>query len=65
MITLKHGESIKIYGLSSDGDKYTIEETEIPEGFTAANNSITGAIVGNEIATAEFVDTYAVHSRRY
>lgn len=59
MITLKHGESIKIYGLS-DGDKYTIEETEIPEGFTAANNSITGAIVGNEIATEEFVNTYAV-----
>ena len=59
MITLKHGDSIKIYGLS-DGDKYTIEETEIPEGFTAANNSITGAIVGNEIATEEFVNTYAV-----
>lgn len=58
-VTLKDGESVKIYGLSN-GDTYSIEETEIPEGFTAEKNPITGAIVGNETATAEFVNTYKV-----
>lgn len=58
-VTLKAGESVKIYGLS-DGDTYSIEETEIPKGFTAKENPITGTIEGNATVTAEFENTYAV-----
>ena len=58
-VTLKAGESVKIYGLS-DGDTYSIEETEIPKGFTAKENPITGTIAGNATVTAEFENTYAV-----
>lgn len=58
-VTLKDGESVKIYGLS-DGDTYSIEETEIPKGFTAKENPITGTIAGNATVTAEFENTYAV-----
>lgn len=58
-VTLKDGESVKIYGLS-DGDTYSIEETEIPKGFTAKENPIAGTIEGNATVTAEFENTYAV-----
>ena len=58
-VTLKDGESVKIYGLSN-GDKYNIEETQIPNGFTAKENSITGTIEGNATVTAAFENTYAV-----
>lgn len=58
-VTLKDGESVKIYGLSN-GDKYNIEEKEIPRGFTAEVNPITGTIEGNATVTAEFKNTYAV-----
>ena len=58
-VTLKAGESVKIYGLS-DGDTYSIEETEIPKGFTAKENPIAGTIEGNATVTAEFENTYAV-----
>lgn len=58
-VTLKDGESVKIYGLSN-GDTYSIEETEIPKGFTAKENPITGTIAGNATVTAEFENTYAV-----
>lgn len=57
-VTLKDRESVKIYGLSN-GDTYSIEETQIPKGFTAKENPITGTIAGNEIVTAEFENTYA------
>ena len=41
-ITLKHGESVKIYGLSK-GDKYTIEETS-EEGYTTKiKTTVNGA----------------------
>ena len=56
-VTLKDGESVKIYGLSN-GDTYSIEETEIPKGFTAKDNPIQGTIKGNETVTAAFVNTY-------
>lgn len=58
-VTLNDGESVKIYGLSN-GDKYNIEEKEIPRGFTAEVNPITGTIEGNATVTAEFKNTYAV-----
>lgn len=58
-VTLKDGESVKIYGLS-DGDTYSIEEKEIPRGFTAEVNTIEGTIKGNETVTAAFKNTYAV-----
>ena len=58
-VTLKAGESVKIYGLS-DGDTYSIEETPIPKGFTATTNPIEGTIKGNETVTAAFENTYAV-----
>lgn len=58
-IKLKDGESVKVYGLSN-GDQYKIEETDIPKGFTTEKDSIEGTIVGNEVTTAEFVNTYAV-----
>ena len=57
-VTLKDGESVKIYGLSN-GDTYSIEETQIPKGFTAKENPIEGTIKGNEIVTAKFENTYA------
>lgn len=57
-VTLKDGEFVKIYGLSN-GDKYKIEETEIPKGFTAKTNPIEGTIVGNKIVAAAFENTYA------
>lgn len=44
----------------SNGDKYNIEEKEIPRGFTAEVNPITGTIEGNATVTAEFKNTYAV-----
>lgn len=56
-VTLKDGESVKIYGLSN-GDTYSIEETQIPKGFTAKENPIEGTIKGNETVTAAFVNTY-------
>lgn len=58
-VTLKDGESVKIYGLS-DGDTYSIEEAQIPKGFTAKENPIKGKIKGNETVTAAFKNTYAV-----
>lgn len=58
-VTLKDGESVKIYGLSND-DIYSIEETKIPKGFTATTNPIEGTIKGNETVTAAFENTYAV-----
>ena len=58
-VTLKDGESVKIYGLS-DGDKYSIEEIEIPKGFTATTNLIEETIKGNETVTAAFENIYAV-----
>lgn len=58
-VTLKDGESVKIYGLSN-GDTYSIKETEIPKGFTAKDNPIQGTIKGNETVTAAFENTYAV-----
>ena len=58
-VTLKDGESVKIYGLS-DGDTYSIEEIEIPKGFTATTNLIEGTIKGNETVTAAFENIYAV-----
>lgn len=58
-VTLKDGESVKIYGLSN-GDTYSIEETNIPKGFTATKNPITGTITGNETVTEAFENTYAV-----
>ena len=56
-VTLKDGESVKIYGLSN-GDTYSIEETQIPKGFTTRENPIEGTIKGNETVTAAFVNTY-------
>lgn len=56
-VTLKAGESVKIYGLSNN-DTYSIEETNIPKGFTAKANTIKGTIKGNETVTAAFVNTY-------
>ena len=58
-VTLQDGESIKIYGLSN-GDKYSIEEKNIPKGFTAKVNPVKGTIKGNETVTAAFENTYAV-----
>ena len=58
-VTLKDGESVKIYGLSN-GDTYSIEETEIPKGFTAKENPVTGTIAGNATVTAEFENAYEV-----
>lgn len=58
-VTLKDGESVKIYGLSN-GDTYSIEEAQIPKGFTAKENPIEGTIKGNETVTAAFENTYAV-----
>lgn len=58
-VTLKDGESVKIYGLSN-GDTYSIEETQIPKGFTAEENPVEGTIKGNETVTAAFENTYAV-----
>ena len=58
-VTLKDGESVKIYGLSN-GDKYSIEEINIPKGFTVNNNPIQGEIKGNKTVTAAFENTYAV-----
>lgn len=58
-VTLKDGESVKIYGLSN-GDTYNIQETQIPKGFTAKENPIKGTIKGNGTVTAAFENTYAV-----
>ena len=58
-VTLKADESVKIYGLSNE-DKYHIEEIDLPKGFTAKENPITGKIVGNDTVTAAFANTYAV-----
>lgn len=58
-VTLKDGESVKIYGLSN-GDKYSIEEINIPKGFTVNNNPIQGDIKGDKTVTAAFENTYAV-----
>ena len=58
-VTLKDGESVKIYGLSN-GDTYSIEETQILKGFTAKENPIEGTIKGNETVTAAFENIYAV-----
>lgn len=57
-VALKDGESVKIYGLSN-GDTYSIEETQIPKGFTPEENPIEGTIKGNKTETAAFENTYA------
>ena len=57
-VTLKHGESITIAGLPA-GAKYEISEAAV-DGYTPAENPITGEIAADATAsaTAKFVNAY-------
>ena len=57
-IQLRNEESITIYRLP-EGTAYTVEETNIPEGFELTSKvSDTGTIAANRADTAAFVNSY-------
>ena len=58
-ITLKAGESFIVRGLT-EGTRYTVEETNIPEGFTlnAAESNLTGEVDALASDQALIVNTY-------
>lgn len=60
-VTLKAGEKIQLYGLTAGVD-YTVEEKNLPKGFTAKDNktSLNGEIAAGEKSSAAFVNEYAV-----
>ena len=55
------GQTLLIYGLS-DGWKYTVTETNVPQGFTSQSTGETGVVSGGATTTASFVNTYKVTS---
>lgn len=59
--TLKHGETIKVYGLPN-GASYKVEEspdTLYPQTQPADGGAIAGEVVAGETQTGTFVNTYA------
>ena len=64
--TLKHGETLQVYGLSAGWD-YTVSEINLPGGFTQTapvdndGNPVvaTGTLVAGETATASFTNKYS------
>lgn len=57
-LNLKAGESVTITGLPV-GIKYTVTETNLPDGFTTGNASVSGEIEANQTASAEIINTYS------
>lgn len=59
--TLKHGETIKVYGLPN-GASYSVTETRddlYPQTEPADKGAIEGMVVAGETQTGTFVNTYA------
>ncbi len=58
--SIKHGETLYIYGLSA-GDTYEVTETDLPDGFdqTAPEGSASGTITAGAISKADFTNTYS------
>lgn len=55
-IKLAHGQSITIKGLP-EGAKYKVVETEV-DGFTAIDDTMSGAVAKDLTAKADFINTY-------
>lgn len=55
--SIKHGETLYIYGLTN-GDTYSITENEVA-GFTTTATGDTGTIVAGELTAAAFANTYS------
>lgn len=55
-ITLKHGQSVTIKGLP-EGAKYKVVEHKV-DGFTAIDDTMSGAIAKDLTAKADFINTY-------
>lgn len=55
--SIKHGETLYIYGLTN-GDTYSITENEVA-GFTTTATGDTGTIVAGELTVAAFTNTYS------
>ncbi|MCD8119966.1 MAG: isopeptide-forming domain-containing fimbrial protein, partial [Lachnospiraceae bacterium] len=63
-LTLLDGQSAVIYGLPH-GAGYTVTETNLPTGYTAASSSESGTIAGGTTQTAAFTNTYKPNSVTY
>lgn len=55
--TIKHGETLFIYGISA-GSAYTVTEKEVP-GFTTVAAGDTGTIEAAKTSAASFINTYS------
>ncbi len=58
--SIKHGETLYIYGLS-EGDTYEVIETNLPAGFTQTDpaGGASGTIAAGATSEAKFVNTYS------
>lgn len=57
-ITLKAGETSKLFENIPTGTAYTIKEINLPDGYSVEDATITGTIQGEETETVEFNNTW-------